>query len=516
MWLRRISPPTELARLRTAGTRRSNQPVPLPRLWSVIVGAFLIIIAVPCLAQARENFYLRVRGPSMARPGDLILYTIEYENLAWPFLTDVTLVSRIPKYTSFVSSSPNCQLYDKTLACRVGELLEGEGGQVEVTLRVDESAPAGASIRFKVTAMTQELDQKELLNRAWAYTGIVIPRLAVTKHSSADMVYEGESVTYTYVVANTGAVVLTDVTLVDDKRRPARVCDSVARLGPGESFTCTWTTTLYADTANVATATGLDPWCDLVRDTATAYVHVAAPEAALALSLTASAPRVYAGDAVTYTYVVSNVGSDVAYDVVLSDDVVGKIAGPLDLSAGKSATLVASGVLGEDTTNVATTTGEDRMGRSLMATDTVFVDTIQRPDPDGGGILTLTVTPSATSVAAGTVVTYTYVVTNVSQDVVCQVVVHDDQFSYIIDFHPLLGEVGTQDVPYSFCLQGGESRMATFLVPLYQTTRNTAVATGLDLLMTEVSAEATAYVDVCDGSPKGHVLFLPIAFMHGP
>jgi uncharacterized repeat protein (TIGR01451 family) len=512
MWLRRISPPTELVRQRTAGTRGFSQPVPLPRLWSVIVGAFLIISAFPRLAQARENFYLRVRGPSMARPGDLIVYAVEYENLGWPFLTDVTLVSRIPKHTSFVSASPSCKLYGNTLACRVGGLLEGEGGQVEVTLRVDESAPAGASIRFKVVAMTQELGQKELLDRAWAYTKIVIPRLAVTKRSSADMVYEGEPVTYTYVVANTGCVVLKDVTLVDDKKRPTRVCNSVARLRPGESFTCTWMTTLDADTTNVATATGLDPWGNLVRDTARACVHVAAPDAALALSLTASASRVYAGEVVTYTYVVSNVGSDVAYDVVLSDDVVGKIAGPFNLIGGKSATLVASGVLSEDTANVAMTTGQNRQGRSLSATDTVLVDTIQRPDPDGGGILALTVTPSATSVEAGTVVTYTYAVTNVSQDMVCQVVVHDDQFSYIIDFHPLLGEFGTQDVPYSFCLQGGESRMATFLVPLYQTIRNTAVATGLDLLMTEVSAEATAFVDVS----KEHDMFLPIVFKNSP
>jgi len=308
MWLRRISPPTELARRGIAGTRGSSQPVPLPRLWSVIVGAFLIIFAFPCLAQAGESFYLRVRGPSMARPGDLILYTIEYENIGWPFLTDVTLVSRIPKHTSFVSSSPNCQLYGKTLACRVGGLLQGEGGQVEVMMHVNESAPAGTSIGFEVAAMTQELGQKELLNRAWAYTKIVIPRLAVTKRSSADMVYEGEPVTYTYVVTNTGGVVLKDVTLVDDKKRPTRVCDSVARLRPGGSFTCTWTTTLDADTTNVATATGLDPWDDLVRDTARAYVHVAAPDAALALSLTASASRVYAGDLVTYTYVISNIG----------------------------------------------------------------------------------------------------------------------------------------------------------------------------------------------------------------
>ena len=560
----------------------------------------------------------------MARPGDLIVYAIEYKNLGWPSLSDVTLSGEIPEHTSFVSASPSCQLYDGAFVCRVGGMVIGDEGQVTVTLRVDEDAPAGASVEFNVVAVTQKPGHKpNFLNQASACTKIVIPRVAITKRPSVGIVYEGQWVTFTYLVTNAGNVVLSDVTLVDDQKGSSLVCDPVAKLEPGGAFTCIWTTTLGTDTTNVATATGHDPWGDPVTATASAFVntiqqpgedgsgiitldkvasaevvdpgdtviytytvanpskdpvhnitltddklgviagpfdleaggsatfmastvlmndttnvataigqnlldevvtatdsafvHVAAPDVVLSLSLTASAPRVYAGDMVTYTYVVHNIGSDVAYDIVLSDDLVGTIAGPFNLRGGKSSTYVASRVLDEDTAIVATTTGVDRLGKLVTATDEVLVDTIQRPDPDGGGILVLTVTPSATSVEGGTVVTYTYVVTNVSQDLVCQVVIQDDQFSYITGFHPVLGGIGIQDAPYSFCLEGGESRMATFLIPLYQTIQNIAVATGLDLLMTEVSSEAMALVKVFAVAPQTeYTMFLPLVSKNGP
>jgi uncharacterized repeat protein (TIGR01451 family) len=515
-------------------------------------------------------------------------------------------------------------VYDGMIACHVGRMVKGDEGQVTVTLRVDEDASAGTSVEFKVTAVTQKPGHKpNFLSQASAWTTIVIPQLTLTKRSSADIVYEGQSVTYTYVLTNDGDVCLKDVTLTDDQKQPPQVCEPVSRLEPGETFTCTWTATLEADTTNVARATGLDPWGDPVTDTASVFVNVvqppgeggsgiitlekvaseevidagdtvgytytvanpgqdpvhditltddklgtiagpfdlqagesvtfeasavlmtdttnvataegydllgnavtatdsasvrvAVPDVALSLVLTASAPRVYVGEVVTYTYVVSNVGSDVAYDVVLRDDVAATIAGPFNLDGGQRATYTASRALDKDTTVVATVTGVDRLGKSLEATDDVFVDTIQRPGPDGGGILVLTVTPSATSVEAGTVVTYTYVVTNVSQDLVCQVVVQDDKFSYIIGFHPLPGGAAIQDAPYSFCLQAGESQVATFPIPLEETITNTAVATGLDLLMSEVSSKATAFVQVyAVEPPKDHIVFFPLVFKNGP
>ncbi len=193
-----------------------------------------------------------------------------------------------------------------------------------------------------------------------------------------------------------------------------------------------------------------------------------------------------------------------AYNVVLTDNWPGFIAGPFDLAGGENATYSVSYELNEDTTNVATATGEDALGRPLTATADVDVDTIMRPDPDGGGILSLSVTPSATSVGAGTTVTYTYVVTNVSQDPVSNIVVEDDQFGYILP----KGGVGALDPPEGFTLEAGESRTLIYATLLYESTLNVAEACGEDLLGTVVSAEATAFVWVVAESPPYSVFLI--------
>ncbi len=612
--------PTDLVKQRTTGGGRRRQLVPLFRLCSVIVGLCLFSIAFPHLVQAcgDRDFFLRAHGPKYARPDDVVVYTVEYKNLGDVPFTDIVLYGPIPEHTSLASASADCQVFEDTIECHIAKLAGGEEGYFEMTLHVDEGAPADAFIHVKVTAVGEKPDQEaKFLDDTCKRTKVVVPQMTVTKDPSQDIVYSEESVTYTYVVANTGNVSLKKVVLVDDKKQSAQVCESVRKLKPGKSFTCTWTTALNGDTTNVATATAVDPWGDvvtdtasafvntiqrpqeggsgiialdmvasapaihagemmsytytatnasqdlvldialtddqlgllappfdlqagesatfvtttvlmtdttnvatavgrnllgdLVSDTASAYVHVAVPDAALSLSLTASAPRVYQGDVVAYTYVVSNTGSGPVYNVVLSDDVVGTIAGPFDLAGGESATFAVSRVLNEDTMNVVTATGEDSVSQSLKATDSVFVDTIQR-----GEILVLTVTPGAEKVQAGAMVTYTYIVTNQGQDPICQIVVRDDQFGYITNFSSPDG-ISTQDVPHGFCLQGGASRTAAFALRLDQSTQNTAVATGVDLLMTKVSAQATAFVDVLTiETPQDHVVFLPIVSNNGP
>jgi hypothetical protein len=109
-------------------------------------------------------------------------------------------------------------------------------------------------------------------------------------------------------------------------------------------------------------------------------------------------------------------------------------------------------------------------------------------------------------------VTYTYVVTNVSQDPVSNIVVEDDQFGYIL---PKGGVVAAQDPPEGFTLEAGESRTLIYATLLYESTLNVAEAGGEDLLGTVVSAEATAFVGVVTESPP-HSVFLPIVFNNHP
>ena len=334
--------------------------------------------------------------------------------------------------------------------------------------------------------------------------------IALEKVASAPAVYVSETVVYTYTVSNLSDDAVHSISLSDDHLGDIAPPFDLAA---GESTSFVTSTVLLTDTTNVATAMGYNLLEDTVQAQTSAFVGVVPLDVALSLRLTASAPRVYKGDTVTYTYVISNVGSDIAYNVVLTDNWPGIIAGPFDLAGGENATYSVSYELDEDTTNVATATGEDALGRPLTATADVDVDTIMRPDPDGGGILSLSVTPSATSVGAGTTVTYTYVVTNVSQDPVSNIVVEDDQFGYILP----KGVVGAFDPPEGFTLEAGESRTLIYATLLYESTLNVAEACGEDLLGTVVSAEATAFVWVVTESlPHSVSVFLPIVFNNHP
>ncbi|UCC64283.1 MAG: hypothetical protein JSV36_04305 [Anaerolineae bacterium] len=180
----------------------------------------------------------------------------------------------------------------------------------------------------------------------------------------------------------------------------------------------------------------------------------------------------------------------------------------LTLGPDQSITTTASTRLYADTTNTATATGTDSLVGVVSDSDSAFVNTLQRPGPNGEGILALSVTPSATCVEAGTPVTYTYAVTNTSQDCVNNVVVTDDRFGFVSP----AGGVRTLDVPEGFTLEAGESRTLTIIATLNRSTVNVAQAGGEDLLETLVLAQATAYVRV----PGGYAVFLPIAFKNGP
>jgi len=606
------------ARENQTDVKKRRRPVLFFWLCSMTIGVSLTCLAFPNVAQGCGGFFLQALGPEMARPGDLIVYTIHYQNLGWTLLDGIVLAGQIPEYTFLDSLPPDCQQYGEVFACFVGPLAYKEGGQVKVSLRVDKGAPAGTVISGKVVAVSKKSDSTSIfLNSTQVYTEIVIPALTVTNQPDATIIYAGELVTYTYTVTNAGDVPLKEVTVVDDHKPSPQVCASVPRLEPNDTFTCTWTTALDADTTNVATVTGLDPWGDsvvatasasvntlqlsgleggitlqkvasasavyagetvvytytvtnlsddplynlslvddklglvagpfdleavervvftastvltadttnvataegqnllgdTVRAEASAFVDVVAPDVAISLALNASAPRVYAGDTVTYTYVVDNPSSDTAYGVVLTDDLLGTIAGPFDLAGGQSVRQVVSQRLDEDTTNVATATGSDDLGKPLLATATAFVDTIQRPGPNGEGILSLTVTPSAEEVEVGTVVTYTYVVTNLSPDPINQVVVMDDQFGFIDP----RGHLHASDLYEGFTLQGRESRTLTLFVPLYESKGNVATVSGQDLLLTRVLAEARAFVSVRVAEPaRTYGVFLPVVSMNAP
>lgn len=149
------------------------------------------------------------------------------------------------------------------------------------------------------------------------------------------------------------------------------------------------------------------------------------------ITKTPSATTVHAGDAVTYTYVVTNTGENPLSTVTVTDDKCATVTGPAaggdadgdgKLDTTETWTYTCTSTLNATTTNVATATGVDPLDKKVSDTATATVAVIKPA-------IAITKTPSLRSVDPGTVVVYTYTVTNPGDVALGTVMVQDDKCS---------------------------------------------------------------------------------------
>ncbi len=221
-----------------------------------------------------------------------------------------------------------------------------------------------------------------------AVVDIVGPAITIVKTAGASQAsqaaqgatYETEAfpgnVVYTYVVANTGTVALSNVSLADDKL--GTISCPKAGLAVGESMTCYATATVGVDTTNIGTASGTSP--ANVTKTATDDAKVVILTPAISVVKTAGdaadgATYYTNGGNVLYTYVVANTGEVNLTDVKVvddrgtvstADDVTVSVcvkggqaqSAPFALAVGESMTCSATIAVNVDTTNIATASGK--------------------------------------------------------------------------------------------------------------------------------------------------------------
>jgi len=220
---------------------------------------------------------------------------------------------------------------------------------------------------------------------------VVTPSIALRKYTNdldADALsdprpslQDGQPVTWTYVMTNNGTVALSDLTLSDDRASLVNAnCAPVAlggTLAVGQVTTCTLSSNAQAAAAaadgvytNTAVVSGTPqlailpppdlsgfstPPTSLVPITASNPSHYQVITPALQLTkytigfdadgVNDTRPLLRNGDAVTWTYVVTNVGNVALNPVVLSDDVEGAITCPQsNLAVGASMICTKVGV----------------------------------------------------------------------------------------------------------------------------------------------------------------------------
>jgi len=228
----------------------------------------------------------------------------------------------------------------------------------------------------------------------------------------------GEVIGYAYTVVNEGNVTLHGIALTDNRLGPV-TCPS-AVLAPGHTMTCTASyVTTQADVdrghiVNDGLVTGHPPAGPPVRAADGATVR-ALRQPAISLDKTAF-PTLYSrpGEAIGYTYTVTNTGNATLHRVALTDDRLGPVSCPLTaLAPGDSMTCHAAYVTTQadvnrgHIVNAAEVTGHPRTGPAVTDSGNASVHADHRP----GIQLDKSVTPPVFG-APGETLSYRYTVAN--------------------------------------------------------------------------------------------------------
>ena len=360
-----------------------------------------------------------------------------------------------------------------------------------------------------VTVTAEDALEQGYEEAASADVNVIDPQINVVKSVDRSVTLAGGRVVYSYVVTNPGDDPLSNVAVSDDKCAPLGLtggdADHDGQLDPGEIWLYTCSTIINLDTTNAVTATGDDSLGNEKTDGDTKFVDVVAP--AIEIVKTADRTTVLANELVTYTYVVTNTGDTPLSGVAPTDNHCAPVLRTPDVDPNGNGRLDPDEVwtyqcqaqVGQDTTNVATVSGQptDAAGVALPSIDPVTdsddetVDVI-RPR------IAIDKTVDKPIIYAGTMVTYTYAVTNTGDVPLAFVALDDDLCETITQVLP------SGDVNSNGRLDLTETWVYRCQMLLNGDATNTVDVEGLPVSGTgeafdgigEVTADDTARVDV--------------------
>jgi uncharacterized repeat protein (TIGR01451 family) len=422
-------------------------------------------------------------GDGVDSLGDQIQYNYIVTNTGNVTLTNVTLIDDngtattaddVPITLTKTTLAPN----ESTTGTFTGQLTQAaiDAGQLTNIATATGTTPPGTSPRT-----VTDTDTETVVPTAAPEIDLVKTAGDIVNTNGNTLVGDaGDTVIYSYIVKNTGNVTLSNVTVKDDNGTPGDASDDflvtlgLTTLQPGQSTTgqsasvpLTQQDVDTGSVTNIAIATGQPPRGNPVTDDAQAIVTTNLP-GQIQLRKTAGAivdvnsNKIFgdAGDTVTYSYEVTNIGPVTLNNLVLRDD-NGTVADLSDdFNVTLAATLLAPGasttgqsapipftqskVDAGTVTNTAKVTGTDPKGNSVEDTDTATV-TLNTP-----GEIKLQKTAGAIVDAnnnqiigdAGDTVIYSYEVTNPGPVTLSNLVLRDDNGTptdLLDDFNVTLG-----------------------------------------------------------------------------
>jgi hypothetical protein len=352
-------------------------------------------------------------GPATSHVGDKVTYTFKVTNTGDVDLTNVAVND------------------DKIGA--IGTIPSLATG-ASTTLTKDFTVPDVAAVDNTVTACGFDPLSLKVCDDDHHHLVTIHPAIKVEKSGPATA-HEGDKVTYSFKVTNTGDVDLTNVAVTDDKLGSVGTIGDLA-VGASKTLTKDFTipTPSTAGIDNTATACGDDPLSLEVCDTDHHHLDPIHPKIAIVKSGPALA---HIGDTITYKFEVTNPGDVPLHDVALTDPKC-NVAPKIDAKAGTGDDIldladhwfyscdhkITAGDP-DPLPNTGTVNGLDPLDKTVTANDDHTVDIIHPA---------IKVEKSGPAEAhEGDKVTYSFKVSNVGDVALTNVTVVDDK----------LGNVGT-------------------------------------------------------------------------
>ena len=362
-------------------------------------------------------------GAPITRAGDVITYTATVTNTGNVTLSLIKVDDpKAPDLTCPVTVLQPTEVTTCTGTHTVTQA-EADAGLVSNTAFVTGKPPVGAPL-VPVPSNT---------------VGVAIvaaPRLGIVKATTQPGVSRvGETIVYTFEVTNTGNVTMSAVT-VNDPQVSGLSC-LAATLAPAATTACTGTHTVTqtdldaGSVVNTASAVATPPIGGPILPVPSNTVTVPAAQTAgiLVVKATTTASVAMVGDAIRYTFTVTNAGNVTLTAVGVTDPNATGISCPATMLA-PSASAVCTGIHTVTQTdldagsvvNIARAVGTPPSGTPLTPVDSNPITVPVRQNP----LLTISKRASVPSYAAvGDTIPYTFVVTNTGNVTMTAITVTD-------------------------------------------------------------------------------------------
>ena len=436
--------------------------------------AFAVDLFVPDLVTSLSKTAVDLNGGTLL-PGDIVEYTISFENVGADGADRVVVTDTLPAGTSFVPGSleiinnatgaPTGPQTDaagddlgefdpvtNTVTFRVGTgattsqgglIASGESAAVRFRVQIDNDPSLyGQSITnlARVTHIGQTLTNLEFEGQADVTLPLGNPDISLDKTivSGSPFAADGDQIQYLLVAVNTGDSVLSNVTIVDPGATLSNCSPSMpATLLPSQMLTCDAVYTVtqtdvdsgsYSNTASVSGQAANSAVFD-DQDSAVADGPASNPDLSIAKTLSNAPDPIEADSELTYTVTATNTGNVTLTNVVVSDPMISPSSTTCP-SVAPNDTCVLVGSYTVSQTDV----DNGQIVNTASATST------QTPDPVEDGLTTpisqspalaiaKALTNAPTPIQANSVLTYTVTATNTGNVTLTNVVVSDPLIS---------------------------------------------------------------------------------------